>query len=75
METVQRDRKLSTRSTRCTWGQEGGEVGAQLAGVELSWEFICFHGNPQSSREKNVGIGIKNKPRACVLLPKITSVH
>lgn len=82
METVQRGRKLSVWSPWCTWGQERGETGmeeffwgglTQLAGAELSREFICSHGNPQSSREKNVGILIKTCPRACVLVPKITS--
>lgn len=66
--------KVSARSPQCTWGQEGGREegggeggeeeggGAQLA-AELSREFICSHGNPpQSSREKNVGIGIKTWP-------------
>lgn len=69
METVQTGRKsqlvpLSARGGRREGGREERrrEGGAQLA-AELSREFICSHGNPpQSSREKNVGIGIKTWP-------------
>lgn len=70
METVQTGRKsqlvpLSARGGRREGGREEKEEGggAQLA-AELSREFICSHGNPppQSSRERNVGIGIKTWP-------------
>lgn len=56
-------------------GVGGREVGVQLAGSELSREFICSHGNSESSREKNVGIGIKTWPVrvfSCRKLPLYT---
>lgn len=60
-------------------GEEGGKGRREgrrleLAAAELSREFICSHGNPRSSREKNVGIGDENTPRACVLVPKMSAV-
>lgn len=47
----------SARSSLCTWGLNWQEQ-------QLSREFICSHGNPQSSLEKNVGIWLKTCP-AC----------
>lgn len=54
METVQTGRKTFSSfpsvhvgaGRRGGRGGEGREVGAQLAGEELSREFICSHGNP-----------------------------
>lgn len=75
-----RSRKLSAGCSACTWGQKaerGGreeDEGGSASRAELSRELICSHGNPQSSREKNVGILEENMPRACVLVPKVTTV-
>lgn len=50
-------------------------VGAQLAGAELSREFICSHGNPSKFSREERGNSKENMPRACVVMQKITSDH